>query len=662
MISWTSLGGEELVVDSSSEEDDVYLGTVDGRENPVERPPYYYENNFDSNVPRTNNNLSQLEELETQKRLYNLRRRRAIIPGNAVSRTPLSLKILAAMQSYDFAEKKWSPNKRASISKLPTREITIENNGRHDKVTVYALSDPYDDLRKFLFEDCYRSDPVAKRCINLEADVVLGTRTMSVIDIDEEFTAEQLANGVKQQRISQVLDDKQIEALQTEVGFIDRSCKLRMNMKAAMVQAGIGGRSVLEKVLDEEGIPQDIKILNWKKLGTVFVDPQTWKLVAIEYADRPENEPLLPEEIIHFEVDDFHISPDSLLHGTSKMEPIAATSEINRLLDEADLKEIAKTRWSPTGAAKFPLDTDPETIRTYMQDLIPGSLNGTDLDVTFEQFDLEADIKALFELRMENDRRITRSFGTPNPVVGFENVTNRATIETVLRFYFDTEVRDLRTWLQDTMEVQWYEPILKILAPDLFKEEEPLVQMNTLSQQTRNQLAATRFPVLERRQTQRRNRKPKVKVKLEFEDVSIDSLKDKAAALLQLHTAGLITTRELLKRLGMPHLVEEIEQMQEQKKIEEEKLRQEELGLAKQSIEVGRQRTMQVRQNKAVKQNKTASIADQILFQYQHQNALSEMTSRHKQDEHLAKMAVLNRKNRIAETIEQRINSELAKS
>jgi len=552
---------------------------------------------------------------------------------------------------------------------------------------AYALSDPYDDLRKFIFEDCYRSDPVIRRCLNLIADVVLGTRMMTVMDIDEEFTADQIADGLKTQRLKEALSDQEKVALQTEVDHINRICKLRINSKAAMIQSKLGGRAVLEKIIPtgSDGLPTELRILNWKKLGTVYINPKTWRMIAIEYADRPQDKPLLPSEIIHFENDDFEITPDSRFYGVSDVEAIAATSEINRLLDEADLKEVAKTRWSPTGQIIFPPDTDTALIQAYMDALTMGTMNGTDMPLTFQQFDLTGDIDSLVNLRIENDRRIARLFGLPNPVIGFENITNRATVDTVLRFYHETEVKDLRTWLQDTLEPQWFDPILEILAPELlppdriqYNDAGNPVKMSDISEVERNRLAAirditeedpeaqpdkelARLPKLQARKRNRQIRKPVIKIKLEFESVSMEPLLEVSQALMPLWQQKLLPTRELLKQLKMPQAVEQAEIMQEAYQKEQEQKYQDQVALSKQSIEVGRQRMAQSSFIRSQKQNKTASIQDQMLFDYQHKNQASELELRHRKERHDADMEYIKRKNAFVSQLQKRYEEELSK-
>jgi hypothetical protein len=46
---------------------------------------------------------------------------------------------------------------------------------------------------------------------------------------------------------------------------------------------------------------------------------------------------------------DIHLSPDSLYYGLSDIEPVVHISETNRIMDEEDFKEIARSAWAANG-------------------------------------------------------------------------------------------------------------------------------------------------------------------------------------------------------------------------------------------------------------------------------------------------------------------------
>lgn len=612
------------------------------------------------------------------------KRRGTVVSTSPDNRSPYSRQYLMQMQAYVESKKEYSrlnsKNKRASVPNMPVRDIEVPSadGTRSRTVAAFQLTNPYDPIRQFLFEDCFRSDPVVKRCIISETDVVLGTRAFPVLDIDKEFTTEDIANGLKRQEMERVLSSSEMSMLQTEFNELDKQVKMRSRMTAGLVQSDIGGRAILQKAAyDSDKIPTELKILNWKKIGDVFIDVDTWKIVAIQYADYPEDEPLTPDQIIYHTMHDWHVSPDSLYYGLSRIEPIAATSEINRLLDEVDLKETAKTQWSKTGAVIFPPDTSPETIRNYMQSLVAGTMNGTDIQVKFDLWDLESNLERMFNLRSEDDRRIIRAFGNPMVTIGFEEITNHATVDKVFTFYEQSTIKSLRTWLQDTYEPQWYEPILMQLAPGLLKKipastpgikslaAENAVKMAAIREGPDSEVgksvikktAGAKFDdsILKRRAAERLARKPQIKVKLEFESVSIESLKDKAPPLIQLHGLRLLTTRGLLKQLNMPQEIEEVEKLEKDFKEEEERKYKDQIDLSKQQIEVGQRRQAFIEQKQKANAVKRASMSDDISMHFRAQSVLTQTQIANAQAEHRQRMENLEIQRKLFGTVDDRI-------
>jgi hypothetical protein len=417
---------------------------------------------------------------------------------------------------------------RRIASKVRSAAI-VQFNGEE----VLQLRDPYSlPTIKSRFEDSYRVDPIIRRGINLAAKFTLGKRTKVVVDMAEEFIDARFAED----DVDGMLTDDEVIQLKTRIEQVNWKVKFHEKLKAAVIQCKVYGRSALLIEKDENGFPIDLKVLNSRKLGTVYADPDTWELVAVEYEDREKTNPLRPDEIIYLTNQDFHVSPDSLYYGLSEIETIVHVSEANRLIDEEDLKEGNRGSWAHHGLIKFPPNVTDEEVEEFLANFYPGTWNGTSQDVVVETHNLNIAVTELVHERNENDKRILRGMGIPAFLIGFEDVTNRATTVAVLHAWRESELSDYRTWLQNLLEPQWFGMLAGLILPD--KDWE----------------------------------KMKMKPRLEFEDITFDSLEEKVKSVMPLFQGGLISMHKALKMLDMEdeieHIMETSEELDEIRKKE----------------------------------------------------------------------------------------------
>ncbi len=434
-----------------------------------------------------------------------------------------------------------------------------------DGTEVISLKDPYNLIHKRMFEAAYRGDGTVAGCVDGKVRFTLGQRTKTVVDITKEFAPSE--SEAKQEAVTSALSDQEADKLLTAVDNIHRKCHFHENLFAAMTQSMVGGRAAILKELDAQRLPARLKLLNWMKLGRVFVDKKTWEFLGVEYQDRTQEDkgPLTADEIIYLPRRNYHITPDSLYYGTSDLESVVHLSETNRLIDQVDTKEIARAMWAPFTTIYVPPDTDEQTIEEIKQDFYPGTVNFTTSDIKVETHQQKVDIAGIVTLRESNERRIVRNLRIPSFVAGFEEITNRATAEEVMLAWTNSELATERTWLQDTIEPQWLDPMIDIIYGDEFITD-------TIGSIT----------------TQRRE----FKLKLEFENVELETLKDKSEALLPMFDRHLVTPQKMLEMCGMPDQTEEIVEYMDEMKRKEEEQAQQQMELQKQAIQVRAQSQM----------------------------------------------------------------------
>jgi len=408
---------------------------------------------------------------------------------------------------------------------------SLSNNDR-----VAVLNEQLRKVQKMMLEDTFVADGTVRRAVTLFSKFLLGKRTHTTIDINREF----MTPTMQEQAVADTFKKQEIDDLRTYIDRINRTVKLREKLEGAVIQSQIGGRSAL-LVEEEQGVPSDLKLLNWGKLGRVFADKDTWELLAVEYADRPKDQPLAADEILYFTWQDYHVSPDSLYHGTSAVLPVVDISETLRIFNSEDLKEAAKVMSADAGFVKFPPNTSRTAMEQFTKEFTGGRWHATSSDVEIQTFDLRPKLEEIMTVIREGRLMIAEDLGIPQFLISSERVPNRAVADLTMNAWRESDLNHARTWLQGIIEPQWYDSLMLLRYPDIDLQKFWL------------------------------------KAKLEFEDITFESLKDKSDAIIPLYQAGLITIEKALKILDMEDVLEQIQAqqrlLQEQRKEELEMMR-----------------------------------------------------------------------------------------
>jgi hypothetical protein len=261
-----------------------------------------------------------------------------------------------------------------------------------------------------------------------------------------------------------------------------------------------------------------------------------------------------PEDLVYFTNFDIGLSPNSLGYGYSELEPIKDIGETNRVINEEDNKEFARSMWAGGLLFKFPVGKNPQEVENMLSNYDPGKAVATTTDITTETLNMPTGLKDVVELNIQNDRRILRSTEVPTPTF-FEDITNRATVQFILHAYKETHVEQERIWLKDIIEPQWIYPIwAKELGldgddPDSIKKVEEM----------------------------------DAKLTLEFVEYNFDTFSQKIEAWLPLVQAGYISIERFLEEIGYPQLAEEYKK--NKKELQQQRIEQaESMGFGNQAF------------------------------------------------------------------------------
>lgn len=389
-----------------------------------------------------------------------------------------------------------------------------------------GAADSLSNFRDFGRRAIYRE----QRLIEIEQEINLIKQQLTAYNELENYDPDDETKpldieALKRKAIEVVMSDQEYLKMKNTIDRINSKVGLRQKLIAAFIQAKIGGRAALEigwGKVDGQTLPVDLRILNWLRLGQIEVNEKTWAFERVQYLDLPRTDEWLEaDEIIYFPHFNIHISPNTMWYGLSALESVAHVSEDNRLIDEEDLKELNRSLWAAFGLLKFETKNEAE-ISKFLDDFKPGTWTGTNIPVEAQIVQLATELRALVDERNENDRRILRGLGVPNMLVGFEDVQNRATAQNVLLAWKESVLTDERTWIRDIVEPQWLDSITAIILNEKNPDKIP------------------------------------VKVKLEFEEILLETFADNAKILLQLYKEGVIPLEKLLKSIGFDDVIEEV--------------------------------------------------------------------------------------------------------
>lgn len=421
-----------------------------------------------------------------------------------------------------------------------TRMASVSNI-QPDQYNNVIMEDPYKPGQKIAFEHAWRYDPLVRLAVNKKVDFIIGERPVTVLDTIKEFTGNPEAAN---QAFNNIVGNNAYQEMKTWIDDLNARLKWHEKFKSAVVNMKVYGRSALhiEKLLDIE--PLDLKLLNSQKLGEVFVKNNTWEFVAVRYGHSKGNpnvdeDCLEASELIYFPNLNHNVTPDTMWYGYSEIEPIVSVSELNRQIDMTDLKETNAKLWGAYGIIKFLEAKDEASMKKWLSNFKPGTWMATDSNIEVMVHELKNSLKDLIEERNENDLRILRAIQIPSFLGGFEKITNRATVRSILEAWKVNTLIPERTMLKNIVEPQWLDTLVQHYLGE------------------------------------RNIKEVMVKIKQEFKDISFESVKDNVESYLPLFEQGLITGYQFLRLIDLEYLADEAKALENKMLQQVEQLKQE---------------------------------------------------------------------------------------
>lgn len=449
---------------------------------------------------------------------------------------------------------------------------------------------PYDTVDLIRYHEVLRDDGIASSAIDFLIQFMLGDHFKTIIDINAEFDTEEEENQAR----DFFANSPRIKAYKRRLDRVNREIKFQIHMFSLLLQCfGFGRACGLIEKSDVDDLPIAIKVLPSMHLGQVYVHRKTWEVLAVEHLDWPFPASIIKSEnMLYFCNRNHNISPSTFQYGYSLLERVVDLSELNRITNQRNLKEINFRLWAAFLLIKLPGSFNKEIMQKMADEIAKGAGNSifTNQAATVEVHQLGHDMDKLIDQRNENYREIIRQLQVP--IILFDpDILNRATSQELMEAWTVSVLKIYRSWFKDIVQDQWINPIIKTLieAERQAQREQGQTQSEEPVQEEPEEEPKPQNPDEPTPKTSTNIVKevipldaidPKTgevlvyrlpwKIKLELDPLNYDTFKEKAETAILLKNNGLATTASALKMIGVTdeNEVAQLLELEEQRRQE----------------------------------------------------------------------------------------------
>src|SRR4030095_5614013 len=285
-----------------------------------------------------------------------------------------------------------------------------------------GFKDPLAEEDKRILHENYRRDGATRRALDFLAEFTLGERTELTMRPTTSFATQAREDA----EVARLMQDPENLDLLDQLATIDENVSLNDHLNALFTSGRHFGRGVLVKQYDEYSITIRLIPLASVKLGKVYVDSETWELIGIEYKDYQQEARIIKvEDMIHYEANDYHITPNSRYFGLGDSETVMHLAASLRITNEIAIPEIRTQMWAPIDILQFPELSSQEALEEIKAQLKPGKRiilgKGT---IVHTEVQASGDLEKINKSVEESTKSIFRAYGVPL-VIGFQDEHNK---------------------------------------------------------------------------------------------------------------------------------------------------------------------------------------------------------------------------------------------
>lgn len=463
---------------------------------------------------------------------------------------------------------------------------------------------PYDTVDLIRYHEVLRDDGIASAALDFLIQFMLGDHFKTIIDINAEFDTEEEENAAR----DFFANSPRIRAYKRRLDRVNREVKFQIHMFSLLLQCFAFGRccGLIEKS-DVDDLPIAIKVLPSMHLGQVYVHRKTWEVIGVEHLDWPFPASIMKSEnMLYFCNRNHNISPSTFQYGYSLLERVVDLSELNRITNQRNLKEINFRLWAAFLLIKLPGSFNKKIMQEMADEIAKGAGNSifTNQAATVEVHQLGHDMDKLIDQRNENYREIIRQLQVP--IILFDpDILNRATSQELMEAWTVSVLKIYRSWFKDIVQDQWINPIVKTLIeserqaerergggtgieskqdigpiepkdkPPAAAEDKPLPQAQEDQAEAEAEAPTIAKEVIPLEAIDPATGEVLVyrlpwKIKMELDPLNYDTYKEKAETAILLKNNGLATTATALKMIGVTdeNEVAQLLELEEQRRQE----------------------------------------------------------------------------------------------
>lgn len=410
-------------------------------------------------------------------------------------------------------------------------------NSALERLSCFVLG-TNDEIRSVLY-------PISIKPLKSEAEAKAELQNVKVIK-----EAMDIAGTI----VSNHLTEQEIKDFETFINYTDHVCQLGYFIRQDYKACHIFGRSASYIEYSDKpnpslglpaGTPSALKPMKPMYLGNIAMDPITWNIKAIQYKDpkvtfkeyidigiqqmesediqQKDSKYLDADNILYFVRNNNNLMKegDDFYFGHSTLQCIMSQSEENRRINKIVIPQINQGHWAGTGVWTFP-NWSESMMNRFFKSIKPGGQVGIGDDrIKFQETKLSYDYQGIINLKSDLKKQMLSVFGLPSFLMNFEDVTNRATSDTVVIGFNESMIQSERSWLTGILDKQWYPKLFRML----YNNDEFL--------------------------------HIKMKMNIEFENISFESFYDKAVAVVALIEKKIMTVTEGRNMLKLPPLLPE---------------------------------------------------------------------------------------------------------
>lgn len=464
--------------------------------------------------------------------------------------------------------------KKASYGSIYDSENGIMNgilNPQPLRIAETKTVNPLTPELKMAIVNAYESDPYLQSMLE-----IINLYTLAG-DISAELYPKNFQNfSTKEDTMKELheyVEEEKVKKFNDFINMVDDQNYLWDLVPIANIQRKVFGVSLTWKMLHDQeitdkkmkinfpaGTPLKLKVLDPYYIDQVYIDRETQSVTHYKYTDPnmilvpPQSQYIIPEDkrkkaipnlnykifntVKQDEIPDLknvsrlgemklpvsqmlvfintnnQITPNTFGYGSSDVLPILALSSNTRRINEKILPQINETQYLGVGIIKVRSDSnvDMEKLRERINKA--GGRFATNADVEYVEIKSEFDMKGTLDQRQYNIRNMLMKFQIPSPMFNFEEITNKATIDTVVTF-LGKVIEKERKYIERTLEQQWYRPLMNLYFDDI-------KYLNL-----------------------------RVKVKLNFPPIDFTSLSEKVTAFMSTYQASVTTKPETRTAIGL---------------------------------------------------------------------------------------------------------------